>query len=187
MHRPGPPVRLALSAGAVALALALALVLGGCGGSGGSGGSASSLPAETLAVATPHGLSYTLHVTRKGSEQCTMATYRTSLTDGRPLIQTTSSCGEPALPGHPFLIQAPSSRLSIVVDISTTGCTRVLGGRTGNALQPLVSHCTSRSPQFRATILPAVRRLLLRGIPGAPVINFPRHPCRLGICITALA
>jgi hypothetical protein len=181
MNRPGPPIRLALSS----VVLALVLALGGCGS--GSGGSASNLPAETLAIGTPHGLNYTLHVTRKGSEQCTMATYRTFLADGRPLLQTTSSCGQPALPGHPFLIQAPSSRQSIVVDISTTGCGRVTGGRTVNALAPLVSHCTTRSPQFRATILPAVRRLLLRGIPGAPVINFPRHPCRLGICITTLA
>ncbi len=182
MPRSGPPIRRAL--GATALVLALGLVLAACGS---GGGSASNLPAETLAAATPHGLSYTMRITMKGSEQCTMATYRTSLADGRPLIQTTSSCGQPALPGHPYLIQAPSSRQAIVVDTSTTGCGRVLAGRTPGALAPLVSHCTTRSPQFRATILPAVRRLYVRGIPGAPVINFPRHPCRLGICITALA
>jgi hypothetical protein len=55
-------------------------------------------------------------------------------------------------------------------------------------LHPLVHRCTATgTPTFRVTTIPAVAHIVIVGIPGVPVLNFPRHRCRTGICITPLA
>ncbi|MEA2356239.1 MAG: hypothetical protein QOD61_2368 [Solirubrobacteraceae bacterium] len=173
--------RIAAAAAGAGAALALAAALGGC--SIGSG----DPPTETLRVATSHGLSYSLEITRQGSQQCTTASYRTASATGQPILQGSHLCGPPARSGHPVLVQAHSSPESIVVDVPPTGCGGVRAGRTRAALRPLVVRCTTRDPRFRATIIPPASRIVIVGIPGAPVLNFPRHPCRVGLCITPLA
>lgn len=167
---------------AAAAGVAAALVLGGCS-------AVSSGPtARTLTAATSHGLTYELKVTDDGGKQCTTATYRTATPDGRPILQGAHSCGPPALPGHPVLVQARLSRQSIVIDVAASACSTVRVGRTPATLRPAVSRCTAGAEtRFRATVLPPARRLLIHGIPGIPVVNFPRHICRMGLCITPLA
>jgi hypothetical protein len=167
------------------LGLLLVPVLGGCGGA--AGPRTATTPPDSLAAKTSGGLSYTLRITTKDGQQCTAATYRAALPDGRPLLQGMNSCGPPARPGHPVLIQASSSRESLVVDVPGRTCGTVRAGRTHATLRPVMTRCTAPRPLFRATILPPVSRLLIAGIPGVPVINFPRHRCRIGLCITPLA
>jgi hypothetical protein len=162
-------------------AAVLGLLLGGCG-------LGSSSPAsETITLATGHGLSYTLKVTTSGRAECTTATYRTSLPDGRPMLQGSHLCGPPALPGRPVLIQAASSRQAMLSDVPASGCGIIRAGRPHAALRPLLVRCTRRKPVHRITVLPVARRLVIVGVPGAPVINFPRHVCRVSLCITPLA
>jgi hypothetical protein len=159
-------------------ALLVALVIGGCAGG------ASSSPPQDLA-ATTHGLSYKLEVTTSGNEQCTTASYRSALPTGQPILQGSHLCESPADPGHAVLVQARGSAESMVTDVSAT-CGTVRGGVRRTTLRPLVTRCTTGRPAFRVTILPAARRLFIVGIPKLPVINFPRHRCKTGICITPL-
>jgi hypothetical protein len=166
--------------GAAAVAAAAAATIGGC--SLGSG----DPPPETLKVATSHGLSYSLEIARHGSQQCTTASYRTTSATGQPILQGSHLCGPPARSGHPVLVQAHSSSESIVVDVPATGCGTVRAGRTRATLRPLLVRCSTQKPPFRVTVVPPASRLVIVGIPGAPVINFPRHVCRVGICITPL-
>ncbi len=162
-----------------ALALAPALVaLVGCG-------SGSGAPQSSFSTRTPGGLSYALETTVQGKQTCTTTTIRAALPNGQPGANTSHSCG-PASIGHPLLIQAKSSPQSILVDSPTTTCGRVRAGPTHQALRLLTTQCSTGEPLTRATILPAAKRLVLVGIPKVPVINFPRHPCRI-ICVTALA
>ena len=169
--------RIGPAAAAVAAATA---TLAGC--SLGSG----HPPPETLTAATSHGLSYSLQITRQGSEQCATASYRTASSTGQPILQGSHLCGPPARSGHPVLVQAHSSPESIVVDVPPTGCAGVRAGRTRAALRPLVVRCTTREPLFRATTDEEVDRKLTEMKAPFTVINFPRHVCRVGICITPL-
>jgi len=152
--------------------------LGGCGG--GSAASRSSFSATT-----PGGLSYTQETTVQGNQTCTTTTIRAALPNGQPGVNTSHSCG-PASASHPLLIQAKSSPGSILVDAPARTCGPVRGGPTRAAVRVLKTQCGSGEPPTRATILPPAKRLVLVGIPKVPVINFPRHPCRI-ICVTALA
>jgi hypothetical protein len=167
----------------VVLAAALGLALGGCSVAG------SGQPAaETITGGTPHGLTYTLRITAAGSQRCTTATYRSALPDGRPVIQGSRTCANAAaLPGHPLLVQARASSQSLLVDVTPDGCGTVRGGSTYASVRPLVSRCGTGRPAYRVTVLPAIRRLALVGVPGAPVINFPRHRCLMSLCLTPLA
>jgi hypothetical protein len=169
-----------LSLGAVA-----ALALAGCG----SG--ASTPPTETLTAATPQGLSYALTVTASGKQQCLTTTYRIGVPGHAPVIQGSHLCGPVAEPGHPVLIQAQRSPESMIADVSASGCGAVRAGSKHADLVAVLSRCTpgaAGKAEFRVTILPAARRLVIVGIPGAPVINFvPRHVCRRAICLTALS
>jgi hypothetical protein len=159
----------------------LGLLLGGC--SLGSSGP----PPETITLATSHGLSYSLKVTTSGKGECATTTYRTSLPDGRPMLQSSHLCGPPALGGHPVLIQAAGSPQAMLADVAATGCGIVRAGRPHAALRPLAVRCTLRKPHHRVAVLPVARRLIITGVPGAPVLNFPRHICRASLCITPLA
>jgi hypothetical protein len=85
------------------------------------------------------------------------------------------------------LIQAASSPQAMLADVPATGCGIVRAGRPHAMPQPLTVQCTLGRPRHRVTILPVARRLVILGVPGAPVINFPRHVCRAPICITPLA
>lgn len=160
-------------------------VLAGCG--------AGKTPAEhpeSLSATTAGGsLRYTLAVTYRGGQECMTATYATAAPNAPPTRTTLRRCGKPATTGHPVLIQAHTSPESLVVDVPPGRVCggRVLGGPTAATLRPLAGHCSTPAPAFRVTVLPAARRLVLRGIPGAPVINFPRHPCTVGVCVTPLA
>jgi hypothetical protein len=151
--------------------------------------STSGTPApETITGGTPHGLTYTIRIATAGSQRCTTSTYRSTLPDGRPVLQGSRTCANAAaLPRHPVLVQARSSPQSLLVDVSPTGCGTVRGGSTRATARPLVSRCSTGRPAFRVTVLPALRRLALAGVPGAPVINFPRHHCAMSLCITPLA
>lgn len=162
-------------------ALALAPVLVGLGGCGGG----STASQQSFSASTSAGLSYTLETTQSGNQVCATTTIRAALPDGRPGVNTSHACGPAAL-GHPLLIQAKSSPESIVIDAPTAGCGPVRGGPSHAALRPLVMRCSSGRPLTRATILPSTKQLVIVGIPKVPVINFPRHRCRI-ICVTALA
>jgi len=159
--------------------LLLVVLLAGC-----DVGGASSPPPQALA-ATTHALSYTLRVTTSGKQQCTTASYRTALPKGQPILQGSHLCGPLAQPGHAVLVQAHNSAQAMLTDVSAS-CGMVRGGATHKKLGPLVTRCTTSKPAFRVTILPAARRLVIVGVQGVPVINFPRHKCRMGICITPL-
>jgi hypothetical protein len=163
----------------LATGLLAATVLGGCGAGAGS-------PPRTLSAATSRGLSYTLQVTTSGKQQCVTASYRTALPDGQPILQGSHLCGPPAQPGHAVLVQAHASPESLLTDVSTA-CGAVRGGATHARLRPLVTKCTTGTPRFRVTVLPAITHLVIDGVLGVPVINFPRHRCRTGICITPLS
>jgi len=165
----------------ILLGVLFAPVLAGCGGSGGS-----VIP-RTLTAATHHGLSYTLVITGSGKTACTTQTYRTSLPGGQPILQSAHLCGPAIVYGHPLLVQSHSSAESILVDVPKSGCGKVLATQKGGPFTALSSHCSSTSPSFRVTVLPAARRLVLRGLTNVPVINFPRHVCKKGLCITALS
>jgi hypothetical protein len=130
-------------------------------------------------------LSYSQETTVQGKQTCTTTTVRAALPNGRSGANTLHSCG-PASVGHPLLIQAKSSPESILVDAPTTSCGSVRGGPTHGALHALKTQCSTDQPLTRATILPSVAHIVLVGVPKVPVINFPRHPCRI-ICVTALA
>jgi hypothetical protein len=164
-----------------ALCALLVLALAGCSGIGGGG-------SETLSGQTKHGLSFSLKITDSGSatKECTTSSYRTALPDGRPITQGSHACGRAILYGYPLLVQARTSAESMVVDVPKSGCGKVTGHAGSVAPQPLVARCTSGEPKFRVTIIPAGRRLVIKGIPGAPVLNFPRHVCKTGICLTPL-
>jgi hypothetical protein len=166
---------------AVLVAATATAALAGCSTLGGS-----SATTQTLTAATAHGLSYKLLVTTDGQRQCVTASYRTALADGRPILQSSHVCGPPAQAGHPVLIQARTSAQSMVADVSATACSGVRVGPTHAALKPAVTRCAGASPRFRVTILPAGPRIVIVGIHGAPVINFSRHRCRIGICVTPL-
>lgn len=155
-----------------------AFALGGCGG--GSGATSASFSTKT-----PGGLSYAQATTVQGNKSCTTTTIRAALPNGQPGVNTSHSCG-PASAGHPLLIQAKSSPESILIDQPTTTCGAVRAGPTHLALRRLTTECSTGEPLTRATILPSANRLVLVGVPKVPVINFPRHPCRV-ICVTALA
>ncbi len=163
----------------VALGAALVVALGGCGSGGGAGAS------ETLTVATSRGLTYTLNISASAKQQCTTTDVRASLAGGRTVHSSSHTCGPPIPGGHPLLIQARSSPESLVVDVPVTGCGTVRGGPSHAALHPLRTRCSERRPRFRVTIVPAEPVVVLVGVPGAPVINFARHRCRI-ICISAL-
>jgi hypothetical protein len=158
----------------------LAVVLAGCGGT-----SAGRQPSVAVSAKTSHGLSYSLRITGTGSEQCATSTYSSPLANGRPIVDTAHSCGVPS-PGHPVLIQAHTSAESLVTDVTAGSCGRVRAGSRATRLRPVVTHCTTGEPVYRVTILPQAKRLVIAGIPGAPVVNFPRHICSTGICITPL-
>ncbi len=155
------------------------LVLGGCGSGGGG-------VTDNVSAATK-GLTYSLKIAPVGGKRCATASYRTALPDGRPILQSSYSCGPATLAGQPLLIQAKLSRQAMLVDVPPGGCPAVRAGRTLATARSLASSCTSPHPLYRVTILPVSRRLVLIGVAGAPVINFPRHPCRMAICITTLA
>jgi hypothetical protein len=159
----------------------LSAALAGCGSS-----AIDKLP-ERITAATSHGLRYTLLISYEGGKQCTTATYAATPPRSAPIRQTSRRCDKPAVSGHPTLIQAHGSAESLVVDVPADGCGRVRAGPRTGALHRLSSHCTTPTPDFRVTVLPAARRLVIEGIPGAPAVNFPRHLCRVGICITRLA
>jgi hypothetical protein len=142
----------------------------------------------TLTAATTRGLSYTLTVTSSGKDQCMTASYRSEQANGQLVTEGSHVCGAAAEAGHPVLIQAHASPESMVTDVSARGCRSVEAGPTHAMLRPVVTHCTAGATVFRVTILPKTRRqLVIVGIPGAPVINFPRHVCKRGICVTPLA
>lgn len=164
---------------AVGVVLAgLGLGLGGCGDGGN----------QTLSAATRHGLSFTLQITDAGtSKACTTSSYRTALPDGRPITQGSHSCGRAILYGHPLLVQAHTSGQSLVVDVPKSGCGKVTARIGRAAPQRLITSCTSGTPTFRVTIIPAASRLVIQGLPGVPALNFPRHICKSGICLTPLA
>jgi hypothetical protein len=171
-----------------ALGTLLPLALAGCGGGGGGlGGGGSGGPTQTLSASTAHGLSYTLQVSESGKQECTTASYRTAGPKGQPILQGSHLCGPPIQPGHPTLIQSHYSAEAMLADISAGGCGTVRAGPNHTALRPLVSRCTSGSRVFRVTILPKAVHLVIVGVPGAPVVNFPRHQCVRGICVTPLA
>jgi hypothetical protein len=166
--------------------LGLALLLAGCTG----GGTTPARQPQSLSATTAHGsLRYTLAVTYRGGQQCLTATYVTAAPNALPTRTTLRRCDKPATTGHPVLIQAHASAESLVVDVPPGNVCGgpVLGGRTAATLRPLAGHCSTPAPAFRVTVLPAARRLVLSGIPGAPVVNFPRHPCTVGVCVTPLA
>jgi hypothetical protein len=166
------------------LSAVAALAICACGS-----GTAKPTPV-TLSVSTGHGLSYAVQAVQTGTQQCVTATYKMSVAKRTPVVQGSHLCGAPAGPGHPILVQAHGSSESIVADVSATGCGAVHGGSTHASLHLLVSRCSASASGrdlFRATILPGGRRLVLVGVPGAPVINFPRHVCRRGVCVTPLA
>ena len=143
---------------------------------------------ETITGGTPRGLSYKLEITTNGAQRCTTATYRSKLPGGQPVLQGSHSCANAAaLPRHPLLVQARTSPQALLIDVSPTGCGLVRGGPTHATARRLSSRCSSGKPCFRVTVLPALRRVALVGVPGAPVINFPRHVCTMGLCITPLA
>ena len=156
---------------------------------GGCSVATSGSPApETITGGTPRGLDYTLVITARGAQRCTTATYRSKLPDGRAVLQGSHSCANAAaLPGHPLLVQARSSPQALLIDVSPTGCGVVRGGPTHATARPLSSHCSSGRPVYRITLLPAQKRVAISGVPGAPVINFPRHICAMDLCITPLA
>jgi hypothetical protein len=165
-------------------AIVALLALSACGG-----GSAATRTV-TLSDTTGGGLSYALHVTETGKQQCVTASYEMVVASHPPVVQGSHLCGPAAQPGHPILVQAQGSAESLLADVSATGCGAVRGGSTSTALQPLVSRCSpsgSGKTEFRATILPKARRLYLSGVAGVPVINFPRHVCHRGVCVTPLA
>jgi hypothetical protein len=161
------------------LLLAPAVVaLGGCG-------SGSVTTRSNFTATTPGGLSYAQETTVQGKQSCTTTTIRAALPNGQPGVNTSHSCG-PASIGHPLLVQAKSSPESILVDSPTTTCGLVRAGPTHQALHAIRTQCSTGQPLTRATILPSAKRVVLVGVPKVPVINFPRHPCRI-ICVTALA
>lgn len=162
------------------LAAMLTVLVAGCGGAG-----SSALP-TTLTVATQHGLSYTLTVSGSGKTACTTQTYRTSLPAGQPVLQSSHLCGQGIVFGYPLLVQSQMSTQSILVDVPGSTCGKVLATARRAALAPLASHCSATTPAFRVTVLPAVRRLVVHGITGIPVINFPRHVCKKPLCINTL-
>jgi hypothetical protein len=162
------------------LVLAAGSFVTGCGGSGGA------VAPRTLAASTSHDLSYTLRVTQVGKQQCVTASYRTALPKGQPILQGSHLCGPAAQPGHVVLVQAHASPESLLTDVATS-CTPVTGGSSHHALHRLVSRCTTGKPVFRVITLPALSRVVIVGVPRVPVINFSRHRCRTGICITPLA
>jgi hypothetical protein len=166
-----------------AAVLAAALGAGGC-----SVATPTSPPPETISGGTPRGLNYTLEITTRGAQRCTTATYRSKLPDGRAVLQGSHTCANAAaLPRHPLLVQARTSPQALLIDVSPTGCGLVRGGPTHATARPLSSRCSSGKPVYRVTLLPALKRVALVGVPGAPVINFPRHICTMGLCLTPLA
>lgn len=165
------------------LVLVSGLVLAGCGG---TATQSPAPPSVSLAAHTSHGLSYSVRITGTGSRQCATATYSSPLPGGRPIVDTSHSCGQPSATGAPVLIQSHTSQQSLITDITTGRCGVVKAGLPGSKLHPLVTRCTRTSPVYRVTILPKAQRLRIAGIRGAPVINFPRHVCSSGICITPL-
>jgi hypothetical protein len=173
--RPAANRRLACGA-----TLALALLLAGC-----SVGASNPAP-ETLVASTSHGLSYRLVLTVDGDQHCATTTYRSALADGRPILQSSHICGPTPAAGQPMLVQARTSAQSMLVDVAPGGCGVVMAGPTHAVLRPVVSRCSIGRPVYRVTILPSASRLVIVGIAGAPVINFSRHVCRMGLCITSL-
>ncbi|HEX3873791.1 MAG TPA: hypothetical protein VHW26_06575 [Solirubrobacteraceae bacterium] len=170
------------SAVAIPVGLGVLLALAGCGGGG-----STNPPPRALSASTSHGLSYTARITVSGKTQCVSTSYRSALATGQPILQGSHLCGPPAQPGHAVLIQAHGSPESLLSDVSAAGCDTVRGGGTHATLRTLVSRCTTGNPRFRVTILPPARRLVIVGVVGVPVLNFPRHICRSGICVTPLA
>lgn len=158
-------------------------MLAGCGA---TAAHSPPQPSVSLAAHTTHGLSYSLQITGTGSRQCETATYSSPLANGRPIVDTSHSCGQPSATGAPVLIQSHTSQQSLITDITTHACGIVRAGPQRISLRPLVSRCTKTSPVYRVTVLPKARRLRISGIHGVPVINFPRHMCSSGICITPL-
>jgi hypothetical protein len=160
---------------APALCALLALVLAGCVGGGGGG--------DSLSAATKHGLSMTLKITDSGTtKECTTFGFRTALPDGRPITQGSHACGRAILYGYPLLVQAHSSAESMIIDVPSAGCGTVTSRAGRAAATTLVVRCTSGDPKFRVTIIPAARRLVLTGIPGAAVLSFRHRVCKTGIC-----
>jgi hypothetical protein len=162
-----------------ALGLLALAALGGCGSSG------PSTSHSAFSASSGTGLSYAVSVSTTGKQQCTTTTIRAKLPNGTPGLESSHSCS-PATPGHPLLVQAKTSRRSLLVDVTTSGCGKVRGGTSHARLGALLTHCSTGTPRFRITVLPANPRVVIVGIPHVPVINFSRHPCRV-ICVTALA
>lgn len=161
------------------LALPIAAALAGCGSSGSTGTHAS------FSAKTSTGLSYVLETTVQGKRECASTTIRAALPNGKPGLETSRACGLAPVE-HPLLIQAKSSSQSILIDAPAKKCTVVRGGPSHAALRPLVTTCSTAGPLTRATILPATAHLVIVGVTKVPVVNFPRHRCRI-ICVTALA
>jgi hypothetical protein len=174
----------AMAIGARMILLGLAVVLAGCGSSSSDG---SSNPAihTTLTVSTKHGLGYTLAITGSGKKACATQTYRTTLPGGQPIHQSARLCGAAIVAGHPSLVQAYNSAESILIDVPASGCGKVVAVK-GTRSTPLTSRCSMSTPSFRVTVLPQARRLQVRGLASPLVINFPRHVCKTGLCITSL-
>lgn len=160
------------------------LALTACG-SGGNG-SGTTPATDTVSVTASKTLSFAIAITGTTKRECRTETYRTTLPDGQPATESSHFCGAPASPGDPVLVQTPKSSRSLLVDVSATGCGVIRAGAKRTALRPLVTRCTTRKPVFRVTILPNVSRLMISGVPDVPVINFGRHVCKTGICITPL-
>jgi hypothetical protein len=88
--------------------------------------------------------------------------------------------------GFPLLIQTATSPQAMLTDVVASGCGVVAAGRPRTALVPLDVQCTRQAPQRRVMVLPIARRLVIRGVAGVPVVNFPRHVCRASLCVTPL-
>lgn len=160
---------------------ALVLLLAACGAS------VDALP-RTLTIATPHGLYYTLEVAGSGKSACTTSTFRAAATGGHhAILDTAHVCGPGIVAGHPLLVQTPTSPESLLIDVPASGCGPVLARPKTGPAAPLVSRCSSGAPTFRVTILPQAGRVRLARVAGLPVVDFLRHVCKVGLCVTTLA
>lgn len=92
------------------LAVPVMLTVAGCGS-----GTTATTSREAFTAQTSTGLSYVLETTVQGTKQCTSTTIRAALPNGKPGIETSSSCGAAGV-AHPLLVQAKSSSESILVD-----------------------------------------------------------------------